>query len=97
MKIFGFQLSVKKQPGPGARLVVIEESLASHDQVLHSLYERLGVVEKKAEATRRKVYRDGEEPAPTDQPAQPAQPEAAPAPSLDNLGPGDPVPSGMNF
>lgn len=91
MKIFGFQLSVKRQPGPGPRLSVIEESLTSHDQVLHSLYERLGVVEKKAEATRRKVYRDDEGPAPAD------QQEAAPAVSADALGPGDYVPPGMNI
>jgi len=92
MKIFGLNISVKRQPGPGSRLAVIEESLASHDQVLHALYERLGVVEKKAEATRRKVYRDGEEPAPTD-----GQQEAAPAVSVEELQAGDIVPPGFNF
>ena len=91
MKVFGFQLSVKRQPGPGARLAVIEESLAGHEGILHTIVDRLVVVERKAEATRRKVYRDEEEPAPTD------QQEAAPAVSLDNLQPGDIVPPGFNF
>ena len=91
MKIFGFQLSVKKQPGPGSRMAVIEESLGSHEQVLHTLVERLVLVERKAEATRRKVYRDTEEPV-----AEEGK-ESPPAPSLDDLQPGDIVPSGFNF
>ena len=91
MKIFGFQLSVKKQPGPGLRLAVIEESLQSHDQVLHQVVDRLREVEKKAEATRRKVYRDNEEPVPEE------EKEKVETPSLDNLQPGDIVPAGFNF
>ena len=91
MKILGFQLSVKRQPGPGSRLSVIEESQAGHEAILHTIVDRLVVVEKKAEATRRKVYRDEEEPAPTDQPGVP------PSPAAEELGPGDIVPPGMNF
>jgi len=91
MKIFGLNISIKKQPGPGSRLAVIEESLTGHEQILHTIVDRLVIVEKKAEATRRKVYRDLEEPVPED--GKP--PEKAPA--LDELQPGDIVPSGFNF
>ena len=91
MKILGFQLSVKKQPGPGSRLAVIEESLAGHEQILHTIVDRLVVVEKKAEATHRKVYRD--EPASAlEQGKEP--PHTPPPPELQ---PGDIVPSGFNF
>ena len=82
---------MKKQPGPGSRLAVIEESQAGHEQILHTIVDRLVLVEKKAEATRRKVYRDDEEPAPKD------QQEPAPAVPAENLQPGDIVPSGFNF
>ena len=91
MKILGLNISIKRQPGPGSRLAVIEESLTGHEQILHTIVDRLVVVEKKAEATRRKVYRDGEEPVPTD------QQESAPAVSAESLQAGDIVPPGFNF
>jgi len=91
MKILGLNISVKRQPGPGSRLAVIEESLAGHEQILHTIVDRLVIVEKKAEATRRKVYRDEEEPAPKD------QQEVAPAVSAEELQAGDIVPPGFNF
>ncbi len=91
MKIFGIQISVKKQPGSGSRLAVIEESLASHKKFIEAIADRLVQVEKKAEATRRKVYRDGEEPAPDTTPQEPAPLK------LEDLQPGDIVPPGVNF
>ena len=91
MKILGLNISIKRQPGLGSRLAVIEESLTGHEQILHALVDRLVVVEKKAEATRRKVYRDLEEPVPEDGKA------TEKAPSLEELQPGDIVPSGFNF
>ncbi len=91
MKFLWFNISVKRQPRPGARLAVIEESLESHKQFIEAIAGRLVQVEKKAEATRRKVYRDEEEPVPTD------QQETAPLPKIDDLQPGDIVPLGMNF
>ena len=90
MKIFGLNISIKKQPGPGTRLAVIEESLESHKQFLEAIAGRLVQVEKKAEATRRKVYRDGEEQAPLD------QPEPAPV-KFEDLQPGDIVPLDMKL
>lgn len=91
MRIFGFSFHIKREPGREPRLRVIEESLESHKEVINTLIDRLGIVEKKAEATRRKVYRDGEEPeTPVDQPADP-KPEPV------HLGPGDPIPPGFQF
>lgn len=91
MRILGLNISVKRQPRQETRLVVLEQSLESHEQVLHAVVDRLGIVERKAEATRRKVYRDGEEQAPLD------QQEAAPLTKLEELQPGDIVPQGVNF
>ena len=91
MNIFGLSLSVKKQPGPSSRLAVIEVSLTGHEQILHTMLDRLGVVEKKAEATRRKVYRDEEGPAPTN------LEEAAPVVKAEELQAGDIIPPGLNF
>ncbi|MBA7577921.1 hypothetical protein ES708_19777 [subsurface metagenome] len=91
MKILGFNISIKRQPGPGSRLAVIEESLASHKQFLEAIADRLVQVEKKAEATRRKVYRDGEEPAPDTTPQEPAPLK------FEDLQPGDIVPPGVNL
>ncbi|GAI71654.1 unnamed protein product, partial [marine sediment metagenome] len=72
-------------------LAVIEESLGSHKQFIEAIADRLVQVEKKAEATRRKVYRDEEgsgSPTPTGEP-EPVQ--------IPELQPGDIVPPGMNF
>jgi len=91
MKFLGLNISIKRQPGPGSRLSVIEESLESHKQFLEAIADRLVQVEKKAEATRRKVYRDGEEPAPDATPQEPAPLK------FEDLQPGDIVPPGANL
>lgn len=91
MKFLGFNWSIKRQPGPGSRLAVIEQSLDSHKQFLEAIADRLVQVEKKAEATRRKVYRDGEEPVPETTTQEPAPLK------LEDMQPGDIVPSGMNL
>ena len=91
MKIFGISFHIRREPGPWSRLSVIEESLAGHDTILHTVVDRLVLVEKKAEATRRKVYRDEEPPAVPDQ-APPGPEVGKPAPvSSENIKPGDPV------
>lgn len=91
MKIFGFEIHIKRQTGQGARLAVIEGSLERHHQFLEAIADRLVKVEKMAEATRRKVYRDGEEPAPEATAGEPAPLK------LEDLQPGDIVPLGTNF
>lgn len=94
MKIFGLNISIKRQPGPGERLSVIEASLTGHEQIINTIVDRLVQVEKKAEATRRKVYRDEEgsvSPTPTGE-TEPVQ-----APKVEDLQPGDIIPPGLNI
>lgn len=88
MKIFGFSIHFQRQPGPWARLTVMEESITSHMELLGEIVNRLREVEKKAEATRRKVYRD-EEPAGE---GQKPDGEQAPLPDFSKVGPGEIVP-----
>ena len=90
MKIFGIQFNVKREPRQGQRIAVIEASLANQGDILKAVVEQLDLVGKKAEATRRKVYREAELPG-----GEPPGPAPAPVPVADPwalLKPGDPPP-----
>lgn len=58
MKIWRFSLFLKKEPSPGVRLNIVEESLGVLRQSIVDLSDNLGVVSRQVEATRKKVYRD---------------------------------------
>lgn len=81
MRVFGVTVKLSRQP----------RALREKDilPVLAQVVERLEVVEKKAEATRQKVYRDGkaEEASAPVLPSPPSQPTQLKA--------GDPVPDWM--
>lgn len=61
-----------------------------HDSQITGINERLNQLEKKAEATRRKVYRDGENGENGDTPIPATSP--TPAVQLSLLAPGQPIP-----